>query len=143
MVIHNKFETHKEKNRHYNILCPCIDCKKFQRHCTYDVRDHLICRIFNKRYTCWIWYGKSFGETSTSKNIDQDRDQDESNDMNSIDVDHIEIDLDGNDELDINNDEMDINNEDLDINNDEFDIDNHDNIEEMLHDMEDHFGDND
>ncbi len=82
-------ESYRVKKKEEDILCPCKDCKNLLRFLDIEeIRAHLICRGFKKRYTCWFMHGEKFGESS-SANKDCNR---ELNDENVGISDNFELD---------------------------------------------------
>ncbi|XP_078167222.1 uncharacterized protein LOC144561985 [Carex rostrata] len=64
-------ERYRVKTKDNDILCPCRDCSNFKRFGDLEeIRAHLICRGFQKRYTCWFMHGEKIGECSaTNRNF--------------------------------------------------------------------------
>jgi hypothetical protein len=128
----------KKKDDDY-ILCPCRDCKNFKRFGdSGEIRAHLICRGFKKRYTCWFMHGEQIGESSGTNhtsirceenvevcdNYELDCNDDFENVENFVNV-----------ELDCNeDDEMEMNHENVEH---EFT----ENLDDMLRDVEDEISD--
>lgn len=59
----------------WTILCPCRDCENLRRFRDIEeVRGHLIRRGFKERYTQWIWHGESSEESvhvGPSRNVSE------------------------------------------------------------------------
>ncbi|KAM6593613.1 hypothetical protein CsatA_001316 [Cannabis sativa] len=52
----------KNSSNHERIPCPCVDCCNGTKGNITMIKDHVICRGFNRSYTTWYWHG----ERSTS-----------------------------------------------------------------------------
>jgi hypothetical protein len=66
-------ESYRVLQKEADILCPCRDCKNCIGFEDLDeIRTHLICRGFQKRYTCWFMHSEKIRESSgTGKFCDE------------------------------------------------------------------------
>ena len=137
-------ESYRKETKDDDILCPCRDCKNFIRFGdSEEIRAHLICRGFMKRYTCWFMHGEKVGECSgTNRNSVL-----EENDDNVEIVDNFE--LNSNDDISENVEnldsllELDCNEDDFENMDENAEYDFSENLEDMLRDVEDEISDKD
>ena len=135
-------ESYRVKTKDDDILCPCRDCKNILRFVdSEEIRGHLICRGFKKRYTCWIMHGEKFGESSSTN---KDFNRCELNDENVEISDNFELDWNENyEDVEIfDNIEPGTDDDEMEMNSGE-NVEHEfiENLEEMFRDTEDEISD--
>ena len=109
---------HQTENKSKIILCPCCDCNNSRGYRDIvDIKDHLIRRGFKENYTRWTWHGESiYIEASSSYCPREDEShRDDDNEHQGEDIDTTDIGVESESEVE------------------------KDRIDEMMHDVEDHF----
>ena len=134
-------ESYRVKTEDVDILCPCKDCKNFKRFGDWEeIRAHLICREFQKRYTCWFMHGEKIGECSgANRNSVLEETYDNVRTGYSFEIDSND-DFENVENFD-NVHELDCNEDDCENIDENAEFDCIENLEDMLRDVEDEISD--
>ncbi|KAL3648182.1 hypothetical protein CASFOL_007606 [Castilleja foliolosa] len=73
--------SHAANNGNDNFFCPCVKCLNDKLLTIDEIREHVICDGFNKKYTRWIWHGEfEMSDISRNEEARNEEGDEESND---------------------------------------------------------------